>query len=118
MAESATFAHKGPLGLVFEVDAASDRLVVTGVAANGAGEQQRVRVGQVLTSVQDKAPKNSKQALKMLKQKRPLKLGFDDARELQKGAKAKRSKGSKKAAQTPGDLQALDLKELRAKAGG
>ena len=33
MAESATFAHKGPLGLVFEVDAASDRLVVTGVGA-------------------------------------------------------------------------------------
>lgn len=79
MATSVVFRQRGPLGVEFEVDPKTDRLVVIGVIPDGQGEQLGVRVGQSVVSVQNKAPKSSKKALTaLMKQKRPLTVGLSD----------------------------------------
>ena len=79
MAVSVVFTSKGPLGLEFEVDAASDHVVVVGVTPGGQGAQLGVRVGQVVASVQNKPRKSGSKTLKAMKQKRPLTVGFEQA---------------------------------------
>ena len=105
MALAATFAAGSPMGLVLEADEQLDMLVVTGVAAGSQGEACAVRVGQVVTSVQGKVPKGSKQALQLLQGKRPLAVGFDDEHVLtkQRAAAAKKQKKPKKSGAKGGD---------------